>query len=389
MGQGGAMIRTGDLASDNFQQRGADLPKAHPPRWLLTGLLATMATLFALTAVVLLGPMEELVSVQGVVRPSDYYFVFSPKDGILEEIFVRQGEHVEEGTLLARLEGREEQRNLVELEGEIAQAEAELALAHAQVRKTEAAPLPPEFLFSGLDVEKQSEVTSLQQAFLERLQEIEKSGAASQAEVLNLRLQLINNETLLRRSREANQLLEGEYGAATKQEALERQRLIAARLTSLQKALALAREDLKRLDLFAPRAGIVFGVTQKFPGGSVSAGETLFKIANPGTTDLRLYATEDRIHRIRPGQAVRFRPNNNVDRLVPMARGRVVSVAIDRDLEGQPSQSSSLQDLPTYRINVAVEESAVPLVAGASADAEIILEKHPFWKSLFIKNRSQ
>ena len=150
---------------------------------------------------------------------------------------------------------------------------------------------PPEFLFSASEVERQEEVQDIQQNYLKRLNELQKTGAASGTEVLNVRLQLIASEAMLKRSRQANELFTGDYGKASLEEASGKEKIVEARIRSLGSNLRQVRSDLERLDVIAPESGTILSTARRFPGEKVLAGTPLFKLTGSTGTELRLYAT--------------------------------------------------------------------------------------------------
>lgn len=371
------------LCSKEFAIPPSQLRAVIPPRWMKLGFVfAAIAVVLCLT-LVLFSPMDEYVSAPGEVRPSDYWLVFGKTDGILESVDVVDGQLVQKGQVLARMDPWEIRKSMERIQGEIAQARAELDLARANARKVEAAPVPPEFLFSALEVERQQEIQEIQQDYLKRLKELQKTGAASGTEVLNLRLQIIASEAMLKRSRQANDLFTGTYGQAALEEAFGKEKIVEARIKSLEGSLSQAREDLGRLDISAPESGTILSTARRFPGEKVLAGTPLFKLTSNAGTELRLYATEDRVNRIRPGQLVRFRANNNPDRLAPLATGRVAEVALDRDLD--PAMGERASNPSSYRIKVAIENAPYPMAVGATVLAEIVIDRRPFWRLLFLR----
>jgi len=370
------------LCSKDFSAPPSALRPVIPPRWMRLGLVWAGASTVLCAVVVLFSPMDEYVNAPGEVRPSEFALVFNRTDGILESVSVADGQYVQNGQVLARVDPWEIKKTIERIGSEIEQAKAELELARANARKVEAAPVPPEFLFSALEVERQQEVQDIQQNYLNRLNELQKSGAASGTEVLNVRLQLIASETMLKRSQQANNLFTGAYGQASRDEALGKEKVAEARLKSLERNFLLARADLERLDIVAPEAGTILSTARRFPGEKVLSGEALFKLTNNTGTELRLYATEDRVNRIKPGQLVRFRANNNPDRLAPLATGRVAEVALDRDLNPDQEEKAATS---SYRIRVAVEKAPYPLAVGATVQAEVVIDRRPFWGLLFLR----
>lgn len=370
------------LCSAGFAASPSELRPVGPPHWMRQGFVATALAALLCATVVLFSPMDEYVNAPGEVRPADYWLVFGKSDGILESVAVVDGQIVEKGRVLARMDSWETRKSIEKIENEIGHATAELDLARANARKIAAAPVPPEFLFSALEVERQQEIQDIQQTYLKRLSDLQKTGAASGTEVLNVRLQLIASEAMLKRSLQANELFTGSYGKASLDEAAGKEKIAGARIKSLESNLRQAREDLGRLDIIAPESGTILATSRRFPGEKVLAGTPLFKLTTNTGTELRLYATEDRVNRIRPGQLVRFRANNNPDRLAPLATGRVSEVALDRDLD--PSQEEKVTT-SSYRIKVTVEKTPYPLAVGATVLAEIVIDRRPFWRLLFFK----
>ncbi len=374
------------LCSDGFATPHEKLPAVIPPAWMRSGFLWAAAAALVCALVVLFSPMDEFVTAPGEVRPADYWLVFGRTEGILESVNVTDGEFVTKGQVLALMDPWETKKSIEQMEGEIAAARAELDLARANARKVGAAPVPPEFLFSALEVERQQEVQEIQQSYLKRLNDLQKTGAASGTEVLNVRLQLIASEAMLKRGRQAHELFTGPYGRAALDEAAGREKVAEARIASLESSLRQLREDLDRLAIVAPESGTILSTARRFPGEKIIAGTPLFKLTSNPETELRLYATEDRVNLIRPGQLVRFRSNNNPDRLAPLAIGRVTEVALDRDLDDKQEAKATNS---SYRIKVAIEKAPYEMAVGATVQAEIVIDRRPFWRLLFFKASAQ
>jgi len=378
-----ASAQSSPLCSGDFRENVTHLRKVVPPRWMRVNLLWALAATLAVCALTLLSPMDEYVTAPGEVRPVDYAFIFSPSAGILSSLEILDGQKVKKGQVLARLDSWDVQKQISQIDGEIRETEASLAVAKATLRKVIAAPVPADFLFSNVEIERQSEIQGLQQDYLRRLNELQKTGAASIAETLALRLQLIASESMLKRSQKEFALFQGDYGAASRDEASGKVAMIEAHLAALKSQREMAVQDSRRLEIVAPEDGVILATASHFPGEKVEAGTALFKLTDANKSELRLYASEDRVNMIQPGQLVRFRANNNPDRLAPLATGRVSAVARDRDLEF--SSKSETEPHSTYRVTVDIEKEPYPLAVGATVQAEIVLDRRPFWRLFFLK----
>ncbi len=356
-------------------------PHANSPPWMHKSTWASLALILLVASIALWWPMDDYVQAIGEIQPISYRLVFAPSTGTLRDILATDGKRVKAGELLARLDGWEVEKRIAQLEADIRLAKEDWELANISARKVEAVPVPSEFLFSPLDIEKQEQVTGIQQDYLKRLQKLEKSGASSPADIMQLRMQLAASEAQLQRSRQAATLLEGSYGISALEEAKQKKEVIQAKIFSLEEGLRLARLDLSRLDILSPTDGSIVSVARLLPGEHVPLGSPLFKIAMEGGTKLRLFASEDRIDKIAPGQLVRFRPRSNPDRMMPPMQGWVERVAKDRDLLAEDHRPPSASTA-TYQIDVCIAPGQPEPPLGASADAEVVLIRRPFYQLL-------
>jgi len=374
---------TSPLCWADYRETSEQLPKVYAPGWMTSSMVWSIVLTIVLCVLTLISQMDEFVAAPGEVRPAEFAYAFSKTTGILESVDAYDGQEVKKGQVLARLDSFEIRKQIAQIDGEITQTQAELAMAEATSRKVAAAPVPSEFLFSEVEMERQKEIQTLQQDYLHKLSELQKTGAASGVEMLNVRLQLIAADSLVKRNQQAYDLFKGDFGAAAQSEALQRENMIRARLTALKSKRELAEMEYKRLEIVSPESGVLLATARRFPGEKIEAGSALFKVTDANRPELRLYATEDRINMIQPGQLVRFRANNNPDRLAPLAIGKVTEVARDRDLG--PGGISSDQSTATYRIKVSIEKEPYPLAVGATVEAEIVIARRPFWRLLFMK----
>ena len=367
------------LCSADYLRSPEELAPSLPPPWLKITLVAAIVFFLAVFTLTMIGPMDEFVAASGEVRPAHYAVAFSRAEGVLKEVLVKDGQAVKKGDVLARLDSWEADKVIANTQNDLLQAQAELKMAHAVREKIDALPVPPEFFFSPLERERQQEVKEVQQDHLDRLEKLQKSGAVSPLELLNQKLQLIAAESQLKRNEMAVALKDGPYGKASQKEAEEREQVIEARIRALGNNLKTAQEDRKRYEVLSTEDGVVLATTQRFAGEKIPIGSPMFKISQLDRQELRLYATEDRLQLIQPGQVVRFKARSNADKLAKPSIARVTEVALDRDL-----QDVSTDGAPqgSYKVKASIESSAYALPMGGQVDAEIILKSRPFWKMM-------
>jgi putative peptide zinc metalloprotease protein len=88
--------------------------------------LVSCAVVASLVAVAVLVPLPASVHCSAVIEPYSAANVYAETSGVLREVFVKPGDHVEAGARLAQLESPEVQIAITRLEGECASYESEI-----------------------------------------------------------------------------------------------------------------------------------------------------------------------------------------------------------------------------------------------------------------------
>lgn len=362
------------------------LPPSRAPLWMQLGWVTTLIVLLLVATGTLFGPMDETVVATGIVRSVGRSVVHSGVDAILEEVRVHPGQIVESGAVLVKFDTWEFEKRLARLGAELNEARVALRLAETTQAKIDAVPVPLEFLFSAVEEARQKEIASIRRESTARIEGLHAKGGASILDVLNQRLQLIDTEAALERSEQARALFAGPYGAAARREAAERVAAAQARVEALEAELEIVRAERKGCDVVAPRAGRVLAVTPRLPGERVAVGVPLVRLAEGDAQELRLYATEDRLGSINPGQVVRFQLKRQSDKLARPARAEVSEVAPDRDMSDVPVLASGggeeRGEVEPYRITARVLQTEEPIPLGAEVEAEIVIRREAFWQHM-------
>ncbi len=155
-----------------------------------------------------------------------------------------------------------------------------------------------------------------------------------------------------------------------------------ARVWFLPEQQAIDPGGLRPFEVKSHESGRVVSTARLFQGERVLLGAPLVKLVRGKEREIRIYATEDRIDRIKPGQKVRFRVRSNPDRLAPPAYAIITSVARDRDLMPEDKATPTR---PTYYVKARVVQAEFELPLGARIDAEILLTKRQFWELIFLQ----
>lgn len=274
--------------------------------------------------------------------------------GRVAVVLVREGDRVDSGAVLARLDVRD-------LGARREQAAAQLAAHRARLREMERGARPEELA----QAEAAARAAEQQRAEAERV--ARRSRNLFQGEVLS-REQLDQAETALEVSTErarqaADQLRLVQDGPRAEQVAAQR-----AVVQGAEAALAQAEAALSYAEVVAPYDGIVTR-RHREPGEAVSPGLPVITLMNPADRWVRIYVSEDRIGRVVLEQAAVIRTDSYAD---SSFAGRVRYVASEAEFTPRNVQTTEERLKLVYAVKVAIEgDPGLGLKPGMPADVEL------------------
>jgi protease secretion system membrane fusion protein len=347
------------------------------------GLIAGLVALLLAAAALI--PMDEGVPAQGlVIVESHRKTIQHPQGGVVEEIAVREGQQVEAGQTLLRLNARQAQADNAAIRAQYFVVRAAVLRLQAEQARLKQLLFPPE-LTQAPELEIQAAVAAQTRLFQERRQALEaeigvlrqtlaqleaqlqgqKAVAASKGEqAQSLEKQLVgmramSEEGYLPRNRTAEMersFAETQAGRdearanierTLKAAAETRQRItlrladfdkeVATQLADLQRELASLEEKrlvgqdvLQRSVIKAPVAGMVVGLSAHTIGGVVTPGSKIMDIAPLHEQ----WIVEGRvapqlIDRVQPGLKVDVRFEAFNQATTPVSEGEILSVSAD------------------------------------------------------------
>jgi len=289
----------------------APTKKPSPGRRLLV--LAAAALLLAL----IFGRMELRASGPVSVLPEENADIRAAVEGIVEEIFVDEGDRVRAGDPIARLSSQTLETNLHSTEAEVRElravvqglvkgpTNAEIQVARATLSRTEAA----------------AEYARTQ---LSRVSQLFQIGAVPRAQLDDARAAVSTAEGVrVESQRRLNVLLAG-----TRPDEIEAARARLERLESQENDLS---QQFAKLNVVSPVAGIVATPSRELKAMKrqlIGSGGLIAKVYDFETVAAQIRVPEKSIGDVRPGQPVelRTRANPNVT-----FHGRVTSIAVAAD----------------------------------------------------------
>jgi HlyD family type I secretion membrane fusion protein len=409
------------------------LPPITPPTALLRGPILAGFTILAIAfggfgTWAALAPLDSAAVAPGVIAvDGKRKTVQHLEGGIVEAVLVRDGDRVETGQPLIRLSEVRPRATLDMLTGQYQTQLALKARLTAERDGLDTIPFPPQLvsdhntpeLIETLDAQQQlfaarrqaldGQVAILHQRIAQYREEI--AGRDAQVDAAAAMLALLSEEIadvqrlfeqgnarkprLLELKRRAAEI-EGERGehlaliARARQQIAEMdQQIIELRhkrleeiatelqktqagIAELQEKLRDAADVLNRLDIRAPRSGIVVGLTVNTRGAVISPGEALLDIV-PQDDRLLVEAQirpED-IDGIHPGLPAQVRLTAYSSRSTPTLDAEVIRVSADRMVDQHTGQ-------PYFDARVAIDPAAlerlpdVQLQPGMPADVMIV-----------------
>lgn len=321
--------------------------------------VAAVVALGAVAAVAALrgGDGRERLFASGTVEATEAQLGFQAT-GRIEAIAVREGDRVEAGAELARLDRAE---TLARRE----QAAAQVAGARALLRE----------LKSGFRSEEVAQARAARDAALERHQDAQRDlertrrllegGAVSQEAYDKARLALDVAKNQHEQAEEQVKMLE----AGPRRERIEAQRAAVAQAEAAVRALDAA---LAHMTIRAPFDGVVT-VRHREPGEIVPPGSPVLTVMNPDDRWVRIYIPENRIGLVRIGQPATVTSDTYRNKTY---KGEVVFIASEAEFTPKSVQTAEERVKLVYAVKVRIAgDPEYDLKPGVPADVRLYTEQ--------------
>ncbi len=316
-----------------------------------------------------------------VSRESEVY-LFSPKDGIVSELPVREGTETEQGLTLMRLDTWELEREHLQKRQELAEAEGELASNLLEQEALEKYPRDLDRLLAEQRMELLEQITVLQQDIRERYAELDRGQsrvsleqARSHIEYLRTNLQKLETRVLDEQTKAGWP----EFQLRTLQ--LQQARL-RQRIDLLNQEIVLLDELIERSSIRAPIDGQLTWLGKRRPGMPVHKGEFVAKMSQPDSPyQVRAWVGERNLDLIKPGTAVRMESQVFDSTFEGYVHGEVTSISV----EPYFLRDRSTNEEPRYEVKIRVDRTPYPLVLGSTLKTTFILGKQNIFLLLLNK----
>lgn len=316
-----------------------------------------------------------------VGREAEVY-LFSPKDGVVSELLVREGAEVEKGAVLLRLDTWELERERLQKLQELTEEEGELARNLLEQEAFEKYPKDLDRLLAEQRLELLEQIAALQQDIRERYAELDRGQsrvsleqARSHIEYLRTNLQKLETRVLDEQSKAGWR----EFQRRTLQ--LQQSRL-EQRIQLLKQEIVLLDELIERSVVRAPMDGQLTWLGKRRPGMPVQKGELVAKMSQPDSPyQVRAWVGERNLDLIKPGTVVRMESQVFDSTFEGYVYGEVTSISV----EPYFLRDRSTNEEPRYEVKIRVDRTPYPLVLGSTLKATFILGKQNIFQLLLNK----
>ncbi len=202
------------------------------------------------------------IEIQGKVEAPQRYRAAAPGAGWVEQVTVREGDQVQAGKLLVKLDPRDFTTALTQAEAELADIEAQLVESDIRHAQNQAALL------------QEKKILALSQKSVARSSKLKKQSLSTDSAVEDLQQKLMRQQLLVNQ----RELEVKSYDSKKLQ--------LQARKKRIQAQLEQAQRALQRSVVVAPYDGIISTVSAA-EGGRVNAGSELVSMYSPLELEIR------------------------------------------------------------------------------------------------------
>ena len=275
--------------------------------------------------------------------------------GRIAELPIEEGQEVQDGALLARLEDADYRQRVRVDEAGVGVRQSNLALTLAGTREQEIKAAEQNMLDARADLEeKQIDADRAQKLFA-------KDEATAQERDLA--------ETALKRSQAAYAAAQQRYNEAVEGSRKEDIAIAQANLKQAQTNLGLSQVDLGYTVLHSPFSGVIT-VREAELGEVVAPGTPIVTLADLDHVWLRAYVAETDLGRIRWGQEATITTDTYPGKKY---HGRISFISPSAEFTPKSVQTTTERVTLVYRIKIDLDNPNHELKPGMPADAHIAL----------------
>jgi multidrug resistance efflux pump len=318
-------------------------------------------------ALLLIGRLELRIGGAFVVLPEENADVRAEVEGIVEELDVQEGQHVQAGDVIARLSNHA-------LVAELGKTESALRETRANLQKLEAGPTAEEIAVLKAAVSRAEDGLRYAQSNVTRLRSLYEKESVTRQEFEAAQQLASTAENDLADAR-------GRLDLLVRRSRPEDLEAAKARLESLEKQQRFLEGEVRELTVVSPVTGIVATPApqlKEMNGQLVARGALIAKVYDFSTVMARIVVSEKEIGDVRVGQPVALRVraypsatfHGTVTAIATAADGTPVATA--QTGPASPATSGGVVSGKTFTLTTRIDNPALLLKAGMTGYAKIL-----------------
>lgn len=361
--QPGALVRAAQAAIERRVQANREEMGLQPSRFLVRAILWTLlGTTGAAVAWLALAQTDEVVLAPGKLEPiANVKTVQMPVGGVLDQMLVQEGERVNKGQILLRLDSEATLDRQTSIREGIAAKQEQLQLKQLELQR----------YLTLNDTEQQALARNLalEEEILARLEILQRSGAAAELQYLQQR----------NRVREVQGELEKVRVDRHRQTAILQQQIqqLNGELSDLRSKLTELTVNIRYQDVRSPVDGLVFDLKPKGPGFVAQTSEPVMKIVPFSDLQAKVEINSADIGFVRVGKPVDISIDSFPASDFGVLQGTLKSIGSDAlppDERHQTYRFPAIVSLNSQQFNLKGGQQ-LPLQVGMSLSANVKLRK--------------
>lgn len=346
-----------------------------------------LVSIFLVLIIILSGKflkMDVVVKSHGQIRPAlERTVVRSGLSGVIDSLYVKEGQRVQKGTVLALLNGDHE--SIIEY-----QFSEELKRKRNQVEDLERLTLIGQpHLFNSLVINSDAYMQQLkgfQQAYQEKnllLQYAKNEEATASALLADKIIARSEYELKLKDLRQAEYNARSLWHLQISRWSEEKQKL-NQEIQELESRSRQIIAEKKKLLITAPVGGIIMGVNSRYAGNTIQAGESFCSVSPEDTLIAECYVHTKDVGFLYDLQPVIFRVDAYDHRTFGTVSGRILKIDEDQTI---------MDNRAVFKIRCSITQHELrsnngykaSLKKGLGVEARFIITRRTLWQLLFDK----
>lgn len=287
----------------------------------------------------------------GQVVSENERYIYTAYAGKIEEIFVEEGDNVNQGQLLLSIETDELNYQLQELQAQLKRVKGEEERSYLE-------PYKSNLKQQELVIEQAEQELEEAETNMERMKELYDAEIISKKEYESAESSVIRAENYLEQQQEALSLLEISHGPGS-----GTSRYFSGMKQSLEAQINLVKHKISKANVTSPISGTVSDITTE-EGSMVNTSSPVMTVFQKGAYEIEVFVLAEDVNSLSPDMEVELIQDNNsgdivfpgtVEKIAPSAIERTSSLGLEEQrvkVTISPETPSAVKLRPGYKLEV-------------------------------------